>query len=129
MRLNEFQQVLDIYHRLGLNVTGIDAREHFYTKLAGKSNPEEKEKSLAPPSLKCLGRGHYRWPLALPLYRNSLTQDLEDVALTLPATYAATKALSAPTAIETRFLKACSLFATFSVAKQLTSTRSLQPRT
>lgn len=59
--------------------------------------------------------------LALPLYEDSLTQDLEDVALTLPATYAATKALSAPTDIETRFLKACSLFATFSVAKQLTS--------
>mgnify|MGYP003606006782 CR=1 FL=1 len=59
--------------------------------------------------------------LALPLYEDSLTQDLEDLALTLPATYAATKALSAPTAIETRFLKACSLFATFSVAKQLTS--------
>ena len=59
--------------------------------------------------------------LALPLYEDSLTQDLEDLALTLPATYAATKALSAPTAIEMRFLKACSLFATFSVAKQLTS--------
>ncbi len=46
LRLNEFQQVLDIYQRLGLNVTGVDAREHFYTKLAGKSNPEEKRKII-----------------------------------------------------------------------------------
>jgi len=46
LRLNEFEQVLDIYKRLGLNVTGVDAREHFYTKLAGKSNPEEKRKMI-----------------------------------------------------------------------------------
>ncbi|MFN8265536.1 MAG: glutamine-hydrolyzing GMP synthase [Chitinophagaceae bacterium] len=46
LRLNEFEQVLDIYKRLGLNVTGVDAREHFYTKLAGKSNPEEKRKII-----------------------------------------------------------------------------------
>ena len=52
---------------------------------------------------------------------NYLDQDLEDVALTLPATYAATKALPTPTDIEARFLKACSLFATFAVARQLTS--------
>lgn len=46
LRKNEFQQVLDTYNAIGLNVKGIDAREHFYTKLAGKSNPEEKRKII-----------------------------------------------------------------------------------
>ena len=32
--------------RLGLNVKGIDAKEHFYTKLAGKTDPEEKRKAI-----------------------------------------------------------------------------------
>lgn len=46
LRKNEFQSVLDMYAQLGLNVKGIDAREHFYTKLAGKTEPEEKRKII-----------------------------------------------------------------------------------
>jgi GMP synthase (glutamine-hydrolysing) len=46
LRKDEFQQVLDTYNKIGLNVTGVDAREHFYTRLAGKSNPEEKRKII-----------------------------------------------------------------------------------
>lgn len=46
LRKDEFQQVLDTYDRIGLNVRGVDSREHFYTKLAGKSNPEEKRKII-----------------------------------------------------------------------------------
>ena len=46
LRKNEFEEVLEIYKKLGLNVTGIDAREHFYTKLAGKVLPEEKRKAI-----------------------------------------------------------------------------------
>lgn len=46
LRKNEFKQVLDIYNQLGLNVKGVDAKEHFYTKLAGKSDPEEKRKII-----------------------------------------------------------------------------------
>jgi GMP synthase (glutamine-hydrolysing) len=46
LRKDEFRQVLDTYNQIGLNVQGIDAREHFYTKLAGKSNPEEKRKII-----------------------------------------------------------------------------------
>lgn len=46
LRKNEFQAVLDTYAKLGLNVKGIDAREHFYTKLAGKTEPEEKRKII-----------------------------------------------------------------------------------
>lgn len=46
LRKNEFQSVLDMYAQLGLNVKGIDAKEHFYTKLAGKTEPEEKRKII-----------------------------------------------------------------------------------
>jgi GMP synthase (glutamine-hydrolysing) len=46
LRKDEFQQVLDTYGELGLNVKGVDAKEHFYTLLAGKTNPEEKRKII-----------------------------------------------------------------------------------
>ena len=46
LRKNEFEEVLAMYDKLGLNVKGIDAREHFYTKLAGKTDPEEKRKII-----------------------------------------------------------------------------------
>jgi GMP synthase (glutamine-hydrolysing) len=46
LRKNEFEEVLKIYATLGLNVKGVDAREHFYTKLAGKTDPEEKRKAI-----------------------------------------------------------------------------------
>jgi len=46
LRKNEFKEVLATYAKLGLNVKGVDAREHFYTRLAGKVNPEEKRKII-----------------------------------------------------------------------------------
>ncbi|MEJ7610005.1 MAG: glutamine-hydrolyzing GMP synthase [Ferruginibacter sp.] len=46
LRKNEFEEVLSIYRQLGLNVKGVDASEHFYTKLAGKILPEEKRKAI-----------------------------------------------------------------------------------
>lgn len=46
LRKNEFEDVLEIYKKLGLHVIGVDAREHFYKKLAGKTDPEEKRKAI-----------------------------------------------------------------------------------
>ena len=46
LRKNEFQQVLDTYNKIGLNVKGIDARSLFYGELAGKTDPEEKRKTI-----------------------------------------------------------------------------------
>src|SRR6185503_14291008 len=46
LRKNEFQQVLDSCKSIGLNIKGVDARDHFYTKLAGKVSPEEKRKII-----------------------------------------------------------------------------------
>ena len=46
LRKNEFQDVLDSYKDLGLNVTGVDASERFYAALAGVSDPELKRKAI-----------------------------------------------------------------------------------
>ena len=46
LRKNEFQQVLDIYKSIGLNVKGVDAKELFYSNLAGKTDPEAKRKTI-----------------------------------------------------------------------------------
>jgi GMP synthase (glutamine-hydrolysing) len=46
LRKGEFEQVLEMYRTLGLNVKGVDAKQHFYNALAGKSDPEEKRKII-----------------------------------------------------------------------------------
>ncbi len=46
LRKNEFEEVLEIYSKLGLHVIGIDAKKHFYKKLADKTDPEEKRKAI-----------------------------------------------------------------------------------
>jgi GMP synthase (glutamine-hydrolysing) len=46
LRKNEFQQVLDSYQHMGLNIKGVDAKNVFYSALKGKSNPEEKRKII-----------------------------------------------------------------------------------
>ena len=46
LRKDEFQQVIKMYGELGLNVKGVDAKEHFYTRLAGKDDPEQKRKVI-----------------------------------------------------------------------------------
>ena len=46
LRKNEFQNVLKQYEGMGLNVKGVDASERFLTALAGKTDPEEKRKTI-----------------------------------------------------------------------------------
>ena len=46
LRKNEFEEVLEIYKQLGLHVIGVDAKDFFYEKLAGKTDPEEKRKAI-----------------------------------------------------------------------------------
>lgn len=57
--------------------------------------------------------------LSLEVYDNALTVELEDIDLDLPATYAALP--TTLTAAQQRFQTATRLFATYSVAKQLSS--------
>ncbi|RXG16325.1 GMP synthase (glutamine-hydrolysing) [Leeuwenhoekiella aestuarii] len=46
LRKNEFHDVLKQYEGMGLNVKGVDASDRFLDALAGKSDPEEKRKTI-----------------------------------------------------------------------------------
>jgi GMP synthase (glutamine-hydrolysing) len=46
LRKNEFEQVLDSYQDLGLNVVGVNAKREFYDALKGISEPEKKRKAI-----------------------------------------------------------------------------------
>jgi GMP synthase (glutamine-hydrolysing) len=46
LRKNEFEQVLEAYRDMELNVIGVAAGERFLTRLAGESDPERKRKII-----------------------------------------------------------------------------------
>jgi len=46
LRKNEFQDVLDSYKDMGLNVIGVDASERFWNDLRGERDPEKKRKII-----------------------------------------------------------------------------------
>ncbi|HZK97847.1 MAG TPA: glutamine-hydrolyzing GMP synthase [Prolixibacteraceae bacterium] len=46
LRKNEFQDVLDSYKDMGLNVVGVDASERFWNDLKGERDPEKKRKII-----------------------------------------------------------------------------------
>ncbi|MBC7924013.1 MAG: glutamine-hydrolyzing GMP synthase [Ferruginibacter sp.] len=46
LRKHEFEDVLHSYENLGLNVTGVDARQPFYAALTGLTDPEAKRKAI-----------------------------------------------------------------------------------
>ncbi len=46
LRKNEFEQVLESYHGMGLNVIGVDAKNEFYAALKDVTDPETKRKAI-----------------------------------------------------------------------------------
>ncbi len=46
LRYKEFENVLASYAHMGLNVIGVDAKEHFYKNLEGVTDPEKKRKVI-----------------------------------------------------------------------------------
>lgn len=46
LRKNEFEQVMEAYKELGLNIIGVDASKLFYERLKGISDPEGKRKVI-----------------------------------------------------------------------------------
>jgi len=46
LRYNEFEEVLNSYKNMGLNVTGVDASERFFKDLEGITDPEQKRKVI-----------------------------------------------------------------------------------
>lgn len=46
LRKKEFEEVLESYKYMGLNVKGVDAKDEFYEALKEKAEPEEKRKAI-----------------------------------------------------------------------------------
>ena len=46
LRKNEFENVLESYKGMGLNVKGVNAKQRFYDSLKGLSDPEAKRKAI-----------------------------------------------------------------------------------
>jgi GMP synthase (glutamine-hydrolysing) len=46
LRKNEFEQVLQSYEGMGLNVKGVDVKNQFYSALKGLTDPEAKRKAI-----------------------------------------------------------------------------------
>lgn len=46
LRKNEFEEVLESYQQMGLNVKGVDAKNRFYSALEGLTDPEDKRKAI-----------------------------------------------------------------------------------
>jgi GMP synthase (glutamine-hydrolysing) len=46
LRKNEFEQVLDSYKGMGLNIKGVDSKGRFYSALKGLTEPEAKRKAI-----------------------------------------------------------------------------------
>lgn len=46
LRKDEFEQVLDSYKGMGLNIKGVDAKDRFYGQLKGITEPERKRKII-----------------------------------------------------------------------------------
>lgn len=46
LRKDEFENVLADYEHLGLNVKGVNAKEYFYNRLKGVTDPEQKRKII-----------------------------------------------------------------------------------
>lgn len=63
--------------------------------------------------------------LGLNLYSDALQSELQDIDSTLPSTFATVKALASPTDAQARFLQEARLFATYCVARQLTTSLPL----
>lgn len=46
LRKNEYRQVLNSYLHMGLNITGVDAKQEFYSALKDLTDPEQKRKAI-----------------------------------------------------------------------------------
>ncbi|MBL7962436.1 MAG: glutamine-hydrolyzing GMP synthase [Flavobacteriales bacterium] len=60
LRKDEFNSVLESYRHLGLNITGVDAREQFYAALQGLDEPEAKRKAIGRTFIEVFDREAHR---------------------------------------------------------------------
>jgi len=60
LRKNEYDQVLESYKNMGLNITGVDATGHFLDALEGLSEPEAKRKAIGRTFIEVFDREAHR---------------------------------------------------------------------
>jgi GMP synthase (glutamine-hydrolysing) len=60
LRKNEFEDVLESYKGLGLNVKGVQAAEEFYKALTGLTEPEDKRKAIGKTFIEVFDREAHR---------------------------------------------------------------------
>lgn len=66
LRKDEYEQVLDSYKHMGLNIQGINAKERFYSQLAGVTDPEQKRKIIGAAFIDVFDEAAHRVQAELP---------------------------------------------------------------
>lgn len=86
LRKNEFASVLDSYKHMGLNITGIDARERFYTALKGLEDPEAKRKAIGRTFIEVFESESHKLPQVKWLGQGTIYPDvIESVSVNGPS--------------------------------------------
>lgn len=83
LRKNEFEDVLDSYRGLGLNVKGVNAKEEFYQALKDEKDPEKKRKIIGGKFIDIFDRESKLYPDAVWLGQGTIYPDvIESVSAT-----------------------------------------------
>lgn len=86
LRKNEYDQVLDTYKQLQLNVKGVYASSEFYNALAGLAEPEEKRKAIGRVFIEVFERESQRIQNARWLAQGTIYPDvIESVSVNGPS--------------------------------------------
>lgn len=86
LRYNEYEDVLESYKNLGLNVVGVNASERFYNDLKGVTDPEEKRKIIGRDFVETFNEAAAKIPNARWLAQGTIYPDVvESASVTGPA--------------------------------------------
>jgi GMP synthase (glutamine-hydrolysing) len=82
LRKNEFNEVIEIYEKIGLNVKGVDASKVFLGRLEGVEDPEEKRKIIGHTFIEVFKREVKKLPQLVWLAQGTLYPDvIESVSI------------------------------------------------
>lgn len=86
LRKGEFEEVLESYKGMGLNVEGIDARRKFWDALKGLSDPEKKRKAIGRVFIEVFEEESIKHPEIKWLAQGTIYPDvIESVSVTGPS--------------------------------------------
>lgn len=76
LRKNEFEEVLESYHEMGLHIIGVRAAEEFYRALTGVIEPEAKRKAIGKVFIDVFEREAKKFPEAKWLAQGTIYPDV-----------------------------------------------------